>query len=205
MYAASESFVHWCEVCRTEELLTSEEAFRDGWDFPPRSGAWGVVSPRTCGKCPMTASVWWAVAIDGYDQQQLSTQQHEVIARIKAEVVETESAAHGTGSCLGHRDQLSLDDGGSWLVLTSSGSEYLFRLDGDERTVVRLAANEGNAGTEERTVMRRDGEVLPLLGLIEPPIQVGRPAYFVVGNVSDEAGYVSTTRATTPVVSIRRM
>ena len=51
--------------------------------------------------------------------------------------------------------------------------------------------------------MHRDGEVLPLLGLIEPPIQVGRPAYLVVGNVSDDEGYVSTTRATTPVVRIR--
>lgn len=66
-------------------------------------------------------------------------------------------------------------------------------------------ANESNAHSCERTVMRRDGEVLPLLGLIEPPIQVGRPAYLVVGNVGDDVGYVSTTRTTTPVVSIRRL
>ena len=87
--------------------------------------------------------------------------------------------------------------------MTSSGTEYLFRLDGAVRTVVRLIANEANAHSGERTVMHRDGEVLPLLGLIEPPIQVGRPAYLVVGNVSDDEGYVSTTRATTPVVRIR--
>ncbi len=77
MNASLEPFMHWCEVCGIEELLTSEEAFRAGWDFPPRSGPWGVVSPRTCGKCPMTATVWWAVTLDGYDQAQLSTQQCE--------------------------------------------------------------------------------------------------------------------------------
>jgi hypothetical protein len=53
--------------------------------------------------------------------------------------------------------------------------------------------------------MRRDGETLPLLDLVDPPIQVGRPAYFVVGAVTDEPGYVSTTRATTPVMEIRRV
>ena len=30
---------HWCEVCGIEELLTSEEVFRAGWDFSPRSGS----------------------------------------------------------------------------------------------------------------------------------------------------------------------
>ncbi|WP_177345060.1 hypothetical protein [Kocuria massiliensis] len=200
-----EPFMHWCEVCGIEELLTSEEAFRAGWDFPPRSGSWGVVGPRTCGKCPMTATVWWAVTIDGYDQAQLRTQQRDVIARIMGEVPETEPAAQDSCALSEQRDQLDLSDGGSWLVVTRSGSGYLFRLDGDVRTVVRLVADGANARADERTVMRRDGEVLPLLGLIEPPIQVGRPAYLVVGNVSDDVGYVSTTRATTPVVSIRRL
>lgn len=168
-------------------------------------GVGGVVSPRTCDKYPMTATVWWTVAIDGYDQEQLSTQQREVIARIMAEDPHSKSAAQGSGALSEQRDQLDLDDGGSWLVVTSSGSEYLFWLDGDVRTVVRLVANEANPRADERTVMRRDGEVLPLLGLIEPPIQVGRPAYLVVGDVNDNAGHVSTTRATTPVVSIHRL
>lgn len=205
MNASLEPFMHWCEVCGIEELLTSEEAFRAGWDFPPRSGPWGVVSPRTCGKCPMTATVWWAVTLDGYDQAQLSTQQCEVMARIVAEVPDPASAAQDSGALSERRDQLALEDGGSWLVVTSSGTKYLFRLDGDVPTVVRLVANEANPRADERTVMRRDGEVLPLLGLIEPPIQVGRPAYLVVGNVRDDEGYVSTTRATTPVASIRRL
>jgi len=143
------------------------------------------------------------VAVDGYDQTQLSTQQREVIARIMAEVPDPTSVTQDSVALSERRDQLALEDEGTWLVVTSSGTEYLFRLDGAVRTVVRLIANEANAHSGERTVMHRDGEVLPLLGLIEPPIQVGRPAYLVVGNVSDDEGYVSTTRATTPVVRIR--
>ncbi|KMK72445.1 hypothetical protein ACJ65_11210 [Kocuria rhizophila] len=143
------------------------------------------------------------MAVDGYDQTQLSTQQREVIARIMAEVPDPTSVTQDSVALSERRDQLALEDEGTWLVVTSSGTEYLFRLDGAVRTVVRLIANEANAHSGERTVMHRDGEVLPLLGLIEPPIQVGRPAYLVVGNVSDDEGYVSTTRATTPVVRIR--
>ena len=141
--------------------------------------------------------------MDGYDQTQLSTEQREVIARIMAEVPDPTSVTQDSVALSERRDQLALEDEGTWLVVTSSGTEYLFRLDGAVRTVVRLIANEANAHSGERTVMHRDGEVLPLLGLIEPPIQVGRPAYLVVGNVSDDEGYVSTTRATTPVVRIR--
>lgn len=153
----------------------------------------------------MTATVWWVVAMDGLAQEQLSTQQRDVVARITAEVPVPGPAAQDSCALSEQRDQLDLDDGGSWLVVTSSGSEYLFRLDGDVRTLVRLVLDDTNVRADERTAMRRDGEVLPLLGLIEPPIQVGRPAYFVVGDVNDNAGYVSTTRATTPVVSIHRL
>lgn len=85
MFDPEKPFVHWCEVCGKEELLTSEEAFRTGWDFPPRMGVWGVVSPRTCGQCPINATVWCAVAVDGYDAKQLSPEQREVAARIHAE------------------------------------------------------------------------------------------------------------------------
>lgn len=77
-----EVFEHWCEVCGTTKLTTTEDAFAAGWDFPLRMGAWGVISPRTCGSCPMTATVWWAVAMDGYDFDQLSEHQRRVVARI---------------------------------------------------------------------------------------------------------------------------
>lgn len=44
--------------------------------------------------------------------------------------------------------------------------------------------------------MRRDGETLPLLDLVDPPIQVGRRAYLVLGAVSDHSDYLNTTRHT---------
>lgn len=60
-------FEHRCEVCGRVETLTSSEAFDRGWDYPPRMGAWGVVSPRTCGKCPISGTLWWAIAMEGLD------------------------------------------------------------------------------------------------------------------------------------------
>jgi hypothetical protein len=149
----------------------------------------------------MNATVWWAVAMDGYDAKQLSDQQREVVARINAETADDQLESPHAGL----RNRLDLDDGGSWMIVTKSGSRYLFRLDGGERTVVRLAVEDSDTSAGGRTVMRRDGETLPLLDLVDPPIQVGRPAYFVVGAVTDEPGYVSTTRATTPVLEIRRV
>lgn len=80
-----EAFEHWCEVCGTTAVLTSAEAYRAGWDFPPRMGEWGVISPRTCGSCPMSATVWWAIAVDGYDSEQLSPGQRATIARLLGE------------------------------------------------------------------------------------------------------------------------
>lgn len=199
-----DAFVHWCEVCGKEELLTTEEAYRAGWDYPPKMGAWGVISPRTCPACPMNRTLWWAVQMDGYDAKQLSPEQRQVAERITAEVPAGQGDPSPTTLDADSRDRLDLDDRGSWVVSTKSGSQYLLRLAGDERTVVRLAIDDGHTVLEGRTVMRRDGDELPLLGLVDPPIRVGRPAYLVVGNVTDDPGYVSTTRATTPVVAIRR-
>lgn len=79
-------FEHWCEVCGKTETLTSEKAFESGWDFPPRMGSWGVISPRTCGSCPMVGTVWWAVVVDEYDIELLSLMQRKVLARILNEV-----------------------------------------------------------------------------------------------------------------------
>lgn len=52
---------HWCEACGVTAMLTSEKAYQAGWDFPPRIGEWGVISPRTCGKCPINSTLWWAI------------------------------------------------------------------------------------------------------------------------------------------------
>lgn len=103
------------------------------------------------------------------------------------------------------RERLDLDEGGSGAVSTESGSHYQLLLDGDEKTITRLTVDEGHSYPDGSHPLRRDGEALPLWDLVDPPIQVGRPAYFVLGEVSDEPDYVATTQATSPVVEIRRL
>lgn len=71
--------------------------------------------------------------------------------------------------------------------------------------MVRPTVDEGHSYADGRRPLRRDGETLPLLGLIDPPLQVGSPVYLVIGEVSEDPDYVSTTRATSPIVEIRRL
>ncbi|MCR5098816.1 MAG: hypothetical protein K6B14_07710 [Lachnospiraceae bacterium] len=33
-------FWHYCEVCGKKEYITAEEAFNDGWDYPPSRSEW---------------------------------------------------------------------------------------------------------------------------------------------------------------------
>jgi hypothetical protein len=80
------AFVHWCEACGREELLSPDDAFKAGWDFPPNMGAWGVVSPRTCPNCAMKRTVWWAIAIEKLSFLELTPHQLIVIGRILNEV-----------------------------------------------------------------------------------------------------------------------
>jgi hypothetical protein len=85
---------HICEVCSRTEILTPAAAFDAGWDYPPRVGAFGVVSPRTCGDCRMTGTVWAAIAMQGAQGlrsiprshlDDLTDAQREVLVRITAE------------------------------------------------------------------------------------------------------------------------
>ena len=54
-------YVHICEVCGKTEVLTPAEAYEAGWDYPPRMGMFGVLSPRICPSCPITKTLWWAL------------------------------------------------------------------------------------------------------------------------------------------------
>lgn len=74
------------------------------------------------------------------------------------------------------RDRLDLDEGGSWAVSTESGSHYQLMLGGDEKTILPLAVDTGHSYSDGLRPLRRDGEVFPLLGLIDPPIQVASDA-----------------------------
>ena len=76
---------HICEVCGKEEILTSEEAFLAGWDYPPRIGAFGIVSPRTCPDCSMMDTLWAALVMEKKTVEELNTRQKKTLKRILGE------------------------------------------------------------------------------------------------------------------------
>lgn len=81
----TKKLIHICEVCGKTEILTPEEAFNDGWDYPPKMGAFGIVGARICGDCPMIHTVWWALISEKKKGSELSQKQKETIKRILGE------------------------------------------------------------------------------------------------------------------------
>lgn len=74
--------LHVCEVCGKTEILDSEEAYDLGWDYPPRMGMFGIVSPRTCGDCAMVDTVWWKLVCQNVKPEDLSEKDKETLKRI---------------------------------------------------------------------------------------------------------------------------
>lgn len=54
-------FWHYCEVCGKKEFITAQDAFDNGWDYPPNMGHFGLLGPRTCGKCQLKDTLYWKV------------------------------------------------------------------------------------------------------------------------------------------------
>lgn len=77
--------IYICEVCGKTEIMTPEKAFNEGWDYPPKMGAFGIVGPRTCGDCPIIYTAWWALVSEKKSVSQLSQKQRETIKRIQGE------------------------------------------------------------------------------------------------------------------------
>lgn len=76
-------YKHICEVCGKTEILTPDEAFNAGWDYPPKIGTFGVISPRTCGNCTIDKTLWYRLTtIKNYA---LSKKDEEILNRIKNE------------------------------------------------------------------------------------------------------------------------
>ena len=74
-----------CEVCGRTEILTPEEAYKQGWDYPPYMGTFGVISARTCPDCLITETAWAALVLDKKPLWELSKRQVEAINRILTE------------------------------------------------------------------------------------------------------------------------
>jgi hypothetical protein len=77
----SEKIFHWCEACDTEAELTSEEGYKLGWDFPPKMGQLGVLSPRTCPNCTIDQTAWFAFI----GTNPLTARHLQTLERIKGE------------------------------------------------------------------------------------------------------------------------
>ncbi len=81
-----QKLIHVCEVCGKTKVMTPEQAFQEGWDYPPMMGAFGVVSPRTCGDCSMDETLWMALQsgkIKSVDD--MNSDQRKVLERIMNE------------------------------------------------------------------------------------------------------------------------
>ena len=76
---------HICEVCGKDEVLTPEDAFNAGWDYPPRMGSFGIISARTCGSCGIESTVWWAIMMEKKPAEELTDAQMATVERIQAE------------------------------------------------------------------------------------------------------------------------
>jgi len=83
-------FKHICESCGAVAVLTSKEAYEQGWDYPGDeaiypSSMFGVLSPRTCGNCGITETAYWAIAVKGKTTAELSENQLQTVERIMQE------------------------------------------------------------------------------------------------------------------------
>jgi len=76
------TLLHICEVCGKEERLTSAEGHMRGWIYPPRASAFGALSPRTCGVCPIEATLWHEMMICKTSVAQLSAKHLQTLFRI---------------------------------------------------------------------------------------------------------------------------
>lgn len=57
-------FWHYCEVCGRKEFITAQDAFDNGWDYPPQMGYFGLLGPRKCGDCLLADTLFWRVNTD---------------------------------------------------------------------------------------------------------------------------------------------
>ena len=82
-------FWHYCDGCGKKELLTSKEAFENGWDYPGADGIYKsrsrygfrCIAPRTCGNCGIDTSLYYKI-MNGED---IGDEGRKALERIKNE------------------------------------------------------------------------------------------------------------------------
>ena len=78
-------FHHICEICGLNEIITPDEAFEAGWNYPPRMGHFGIISDRLCPKCPSQETIWWIVMMENRSAEALTDRQRAAVDRILTE------------------------------------------------------------------------------------------------------------------------
>lgn len=82
-------FWHYCEVCGKKEYITAEQAFNDGWDYPPHMGTFGVLSQRICGDCPITSTLWFRMmqkkGEERFRASDMTSEEIRFVERVKGE------------------------------------------------------------------------------------------------------------------------
>ena len=76
---------HICENCGKEEIISVNDAYDRGWDYPPKMGSFKVISPRKCGDCGIETTLWWEMAINRTPIEQLSPKHMQTLQRIMTE------------------------------------------------------------------------------------------------------------------------
>lgn len=92
-----ERYLHICDGCGKREILTSKEAFDEGWDYPGPGGIYktmpnygfGALVPRTCGNCGIDKSLYWKLIMNKDEikdsESILSENLKEILERIQDE------------------------------------------------------------------------------------------------------------------------
>ncbi len=75
-------FWHYCEVCGKKELLTADEAYEQGWDYPPGIYFFRFLSPRKCGNCSIVETLWCKLATGKKNISELTGGEWETLKRI---------------------------------------------------------------------------------------------------------------------------
>jgi len=78
-------FWHYCEVCGKKELLTADEAFEQGWDYPPGIYSFRLLTPRKCGDCPITETLSIKLITGQKKLSELTDSERETLKRIQNE------------------------------------------------------------------------------------------------------------------------
>ena len=78
-------FWHYCDACGKKELLTADEAYNQGWDYPPGIYKFRLFTPRTCGDCSITGSLYWKIVVEKKSLTELTENEKASFMRIMNE------------------------------------------------------------------------------------------------------------------------